>query len=106
MEEKKKKHLFKEQIGNVEVVIWPNESKFGKKYLAIRFSRSYRDKDGQYCNARAFFPNDLPCFQEALLRTMNWFRSQAEAQAQEPMPMHAMDEKAPESTGQKKRRSK
>ena len=109
MEEKKKKYLFREQIGSIEGVVWPNESKFGKPWKAFKITRGYKDKDGQWCNAESFRHHDLPCVLEVLLRTMNWFRTQAEADVQDPVPMHAMDEgtKAKASSvGRKKRRSK
>ncbi|MEO8271079.1 MAG: hypothetical protein ABI557_15260 [Aureliella sp.] len=92
MEEKKNKPKHEERLGNIRGVVWLNESKQGKAWPTVTVERGYKDSDGEWHDVRSYRLHDLPVVVEVLNRVMNWIRAQAEAQVQDPVPMHAMDE--------------
>ncbi len=109
MEEKKKEPEHEVKLGNICGAIWLNESKHGKPWLAVKVKRGYRDRDGKWHDVQSYRLHDLPVVVEVLNQVMYWFRAQAEAQVQKPVPMHAMDEGTATNVskvGRKKKRSK
>ena len=51
MSEEKKQPVYKDRIGNLSVAIWANE-KDGKTNYSAGLVQSYKDKDGQWQEAR------------------------------------------------------
>lgn len=47
-----------EKLGRVRAALWANESKFGTRF-SVRFSRSYKDKDGKFHDSDSFDIADL-----------------------------------------------
>jgi len=75
MTEEKVQPKYKVKAGNVDGTVWENViEKDGNKITVhnIKFSRSYKDKDGNWQNTDSFNKNDLPklllcaqkCFEE------------------------------------------
>jgi hypothetical protein len=52
------KPVREEKLGRVRAALWANETKFGTRY-SVRFSRSYRDKDGKFHDSDSFDIADL-----------------------------------------------
>lgn len=106
MEKRKNKPIHEERLGCIRGSVWSNESEQGRSWPTVTVSRSYKDSNGEWNDVKSYRSHDLPCVVEVLVRVMNWFRAQAEADVHDPVPMHAMDEKKPANTGRKKRRAK
>ena len=45
--------------GTLEAAIWTNETKEGRAFYRVTFSRSYRKKDGTYENSNSFGSRNL-----------------------------------------------
>ena len=56
------------RVGSVRASIWENPSEKGP-FLSVTFSRSYKDRSGQWHNGQSYFGRDLDalidCAQEA-----------------------------------------
>lgn len=110
MEEKKKEPIKRIRIGRIRASIWANGTEeSGTPWYTVTPYRSYKEKDGSWCDVKSFNYSDLPCVGQVLEDAMSWIREQTAIDAREVVPGHPMDEGTATNVskvGRKKRRSK
>lgn len=47
-------------VGGIQVAVWENDGKEGRKFYNATFDRRYKDKDGKWQSTSSLGANDLP----------------------------------------------
>lgn len=71
MSKSKSKPVHEIRLGRVKAAIWANKTDKGTFYN-VRFSRLYRDDDGNWCDTQNFGRDDLPLLEKVASRVHTW----------------------------------
>ncbi|GJL49750.1 MAG: hypothetical protein NPIRA01_09770 [Nitrospirales bacterium] len=69
----KQKPLHQIRIGSVRASIWEQSSGNGP-FLSVSFSRSYKDKSGQWQNGHSYLAHDLEALMDCALEAKEFIR--------------------------------
>ncbi len=61
------------RVGSIRASIWEQSSDQGP-FLTVTFSRSYKDKTGQWKNGHSYLPHDLETLMDCALEAKEWMR--------------------------------
>ena len=80
MTEKQNKPVFEVRAGSIKAAVWENENegKDGKKYknYSVTPARGYKDKDGEWKEAKGYNTSDVPKLISCMQRAYEWIISQ------------------------------
>ena len=72
--------VYEVRAGSIKASVWENENetKDGKKYknYSVTPSRSYKDKDGNWKEAKGYNTSDIPKIVSCMNRAYEWIISQ------------------------------
>jgi len=60
------------QAGGVQVAVWENDGKEGKKFKSVSFQKSYKDSNDEWKHTSSLNANDLPKAIVALQKAFEW----------------------------------
>ena len=67
------------RLGPISGTVWENPGKDGKTFFTVKFTRTYRDKEGDFQNGYSFTYEQLPLLITVAYEVQTWLSKQAQA---------------------------